>query len=91
MDENFNELECLVSLLDGVESIRNDLGKLSDAILEVMHAKLEELIKKLNGKLEMVVIKLHALLLTIVWVGALESQRRLRKKEQPSGRQQMQS
>ncbi|GJR68435.1 retrotransposon-related protein [Tanacetum coccineum] len=40
---------------------RNDMGKLSDAIFEVMSAKLEELIKNL---MEMVVIKLHALFLT---------------------------
>lgn len=48
MDKNLNELECLVSLPDDVESAenRNDLGKLSDAIFEVMPAKLEELIKK---------------------------------------------
>ncbi|PWA52923.1 hypothetical protein CTI12_AA449990 [Artemisia annua] len=50
-DENFNELECLVSLPDGVAyaEYRNDLGKLSDAILEVMPAKLEELLRKING------------------------------------------
>ncbi|KAI3784896.1 hypothetical protein L1987_44004 [Smallanthus sonchifolius] len=50
-DESVNDLVSLVSLPDGVEHAedRNDLGKLTDAIFQVMPAKLEELINKING------------------------------------------
>lgn len=50
-DESVNDLVNLVSLPDGVEAAedRNDLGKLTDAIFQVMPAKLEELINKING------------------------------------------
>ncbi|KAF5791972.1 putative cyanohydrin beta-glucosyltransferase [Helianthus annuus] len=50
-DESVNDLVSLVSLPDGVEAAedRNDLGKLTDAIFQVMPAKLEELVDKING------------------------------------------
>ncbi|KAI3768519.1 hypothetical protein L2E82_19264 [Cichorium intybus] len=50
-DEKMNELASFVSLPDGVEEEedRKDVGKLADAIFQVMPAKLEELIIKLNG------------------------------------------
>ncbi|CAA2997188.1 UDP-glycosyltransferase 83A1-like, partial [Olea europaea subsp. europaea] len=50
--ENTQEKQCvkLVSIPDGLEpwEDRNELGKLSEAILNVMPGKLEDLIEKIN-------------------------------------------
>ncbi|KAM7520663.1 hypothetical protein LguiB_019625 [Lonicera macranthoides] len=50
-NDNIADLINLVSIPDGLEAWddRNELGKLTKAILQVMPGKLEELIEKING------------------------------------------